>query len=95
MQPLIQDIFSHIIGSSPYFPERFCDFSCMRFLFKTKQKMLSRVNSFWSEIYKNAKNGSECFKLIWSGTFAICSPPTFVALIQDWKQGQDKLLYPT
>ena len=36
MQPLIQDIFSQIIDSSHYFPERFCDFSCMRFPFKTK-----------------------------------------------------------
>ena len=42
MQPLIQDIFPQIIDSSPYFPERFCDFSCMRFPFKTK----SHINSF-------------------------------------------------
>ena len=54
MQPLILDIFSQIIDSSPYFPERFRDFFCMRFPFKTKQKlfMLSHVNSFWSEIYE-------------------------------------------
>ena len=52
MQPLIQDIFYQIIDSSPYLPERFCDFSCMRFPFKKNQKVLSHVNSFWSEIYK-------------------------------------------
>ena len=46
MQPLLQDIFSQFIASSPYFPKRFCDFSCMRFSFKTKQKVLSDVNSF-------------------------------------------------
>ena len=55
MQPLIQDIFSQIIDSSYYFPTRFCDFSCMKFPFKTKQKVLSYVNSFWSEIYKKCK----------------------------------------
>ena len=59
MQPLIQDIFSQIIDSSPYFPERLCDFSCMRFPFKTKQKVLSHVNSFCSEIYK------KCQKWFW------------------------------
>ena len=37
----MQDIFSQIIDYSPYFPERFCDFFCMRFPFKRKQ------NSFW------------------------------------------------
>ena len=40
---------------------------------KTKQKVLSHVNSFWSDIYTKAKNDSEYLKLIWSGTFAICS----------------------
>jgi hypothetical protein len=35
MQPLIQGIFSQI-DSSPYFPESFCDISCMRFFYKTK-----------------------------------------------------------
>ena len=55
MQPLLQDIFSQLIASSPYFPERFCDFSCIRFPFKTKQKVLSHVNSFWSEIYKKCQ----------------------------------------
>ena len=29
--------------------------SCMRFPFKTKQKVLSHVNSFWSEIYKKCQ----------------------------------------
>ena len=33
MQPLMQDIFSQIIDSSPYFPERLCDFSSVRFPF--------------------------------------------------------------
>ena len=59
MQPLIQDILSQIIDSSPCCPERFRDFSCMRFPFKTKQKVLSHVNSFWSEIYK------KCQKWFW------------------------------
>jgi hypothetical protein len=52
MQLLIQDIFSKIIDSSLDFPERFCDISCMNFPFKTKQKVLSHVNIFLSEIYK-------------------------------------------
>ena len=56
MQSLIQDIFSQIIDSSAYFPEKFCDLSCMRFPFKTKQKMLYHVNSFWSEIYKKCQS---------------------------------------
>ena len=47
MHPLIQDIFSQIIDSSPSFPKRFCDFSCMRLPFKSK--MLSYVYSFGSE----------------------------------------------
>ena len=35
---------------------RFWNFSCMRFPFKkTKQKVLSHVNSFWSEIYKKCQ----------------------------------------
>ena len=55
MQPLIQDILSQIIDSSPCCPERFRDFSCMRFPFKTKQKVLSHVNSFWSDIYKKCQ----------------------------------------
>ena len=55
MQPLIQDIFSQVIDSSPFFPVRFCDFSCMRLPFKTKQKVLSLVNSFWPEIYKKCQ----------------------------------------
>jgi hypothetical protein len=55
MQPLIQDILSQIIDSSPCCPERFRDFSCMRFPFKTKQKVLSHVNSFWSYIYKKCQ----------------------------------------
>ena len=59
MQSLIQDILSQIIDSSPCCPERFRDFSCMRFPFKTKQKVLSHVNSFWSEIYK------KCQKWFW------------------------------
>ena len=73
MQPLIQDILSQIIDSSPCCPERFCDFSCMRFPFKTKQKVLSHEIVFGHIFTRNAKNGSECLKLIWSGTFAICS----------------------
>ena len=52
MQPLIQDIFSKINDSSLDFPERFCDISCMKFPFKAKQKVLSHVNIFLSEIYK-------------------------------------------
>ena len=36
MQLLIQDILSKIIDSSLYFPDRFCDFSCMRIPFKIK-----------------------------------------------------------
>ena len=59
MQPLIQDIFSQIIDSFPYFPERFCDFSCMRFPFKTKS-----VISCKQFLVRNAKNGSEYLKLI-------------------------------
>ena len=58
----MQDIFSQIIDSSPYFPERFCDFSCKKFPFKTKQKVLSYV--FGQKFARNAKNGSECLKLI-------------------------------
>ena len=73
MQPLIQDISSEIIDSSPCCPERFHDFSGMKFPFKTKQKVLSHVNSFGQIFTRNAKNGFECLKLIWSGTFAICS----------------------
>ena len=73
MQLLIQDIFSQIIDSSPQLPERLRDFSCRKFPFKTKLKVLSHVNSFWSEIYKKCQKWSECLKLIWSGTFAICS----------------------
>ena len=52
------DILSQIIDSSPCFPERFGDFSCMKFPFKTKQKVLSHV-SFWSDIYK------KCQKWFW------------------------------
>jgi hypothetical protein len=55
MQPLIQDILSQIIDSSPCCPERFRDFSCMRFPFKTKQKVLSHLNSFGSDIYKKCQ----------------------------------------
>ena len=55
IQPLIQDISSQIIDSSPCFSERFRDFSCMKFPFKTKQKVLSHVNSFWSDIYKKCQ----------------------------------------
>ena len=55
MKPLMQDIISQIIDSSSNFPESFCDLSCMRFPFKTKQKVSSHVNSFWSEIYKKCK----------------------------------------
>ena len=71
MQPLIEDIFSQIIDTSSYFPEKFYDFSCMRFLFKTK-KVFSHVDSFCQEFTRNAKNGSECLKLIGSGTFTFC-----------------------
>ena len=59
MQKLIQDIFSQIIDSCCYFPERFCDFSCNKLLFKTKYKVLSHVNRFWSEVYK------KCQKWFW------------------------------
>ena len=30
MHPLIQDILSQIIDSSPFFPEKLCDFSCKK-----------------------------------------------------------------
>ena len=58
MQPLIHPILSQIIDSSPCCPERFRDFSCMRFPFRTKQKVLSHVNSFWSDIYKKRQKPS-------------------------------------
>ena len=64
MQPLIQDILSQIIDSSPGCPERFHDFSCIKFPFKTKQEVLSHVNSFGQKFTINAKNGPECLKLI-------------------------------
>ena len=38
IQPLIQDILSQIIDSSPGFPERFRDSSCMKFPFKQNKK---------------------------------------------------------
>ena len=64
MQPLVQDIFSQIIDSTPCFPERFCDFSCMRFPFKTKQKVLSHVISFVQKFTRNAQNNFKSLKLI-------------------------------
>ena len=59
MQPLIQDIFSQIIDSSPYFPEGFDLISLARDSPSNKQKqnVLSRVNSFWSEIYEKCPKG--------------------------------------
>ena len=47
--------FISIIDSSSGCPERFRDFSCIKFPFKTKQKVLSHVNSFWSDIYKKCQ----------------------------------------
>ena len=38
IQPLIHDIFSQIIDSSPCFPERFRDLSCMNSPSKQNQK---------------------------------------------------------
>ena len=64
MQPLIQDIFSQIIDSSAYLPERLYDFSCMKIPFKTKQKVLFHVNNFGQKFTRNAKNSSKCLKLI-------------------------------
>ena len=43
MQPFIQEISSQIIDSSPYFPERFCDFSCMRIPDETKSAISCRL----------------------------------------------------
>ena len=77
MQPLIQPILSQIIDSCFYFPERFCDFSCWKYpqelqlLHLKTSYHLNRV--FGQKFTRNAKNGFECLKLIWSGTFAICS----------------------
>ena len=40
----------------------------------TKSPLLAvKVVAFDPKFTRNAKNSSECFKLIWSGTFAICS----------------------
>ena len=75
MQPLTQPIFSKIIDSCFYFPERFSDFSCWKYpqelqlLHLKTSYHLNRV--FGQKFTRNAKNGFECLKLIWSGTFAI------------------------
>jgi hypothetical protein len=75
MQPLIQSILSQIIDFCFYFPERLSDFSNWNFLqelqllhLKTKQKVFSH---YGQQFTRNAKNGFDCWKLIWSGTFAI------------------------
>ena len=75
MQPLIQEIFSQIIDSSPYLPERFCDISCRKFPFKKKSYLMELV--FVQKFTINAKKISERLKCIWSGTFAICSMQPF------------------
>ena len=62
IQLLIHKIFSQIIDSGLHFPERFFDFSCKKFLFKTKQKLLSHVNSFWSEVYKKCQKWFRMFE---------------------------------
>ena len=81
MQPLIQDIFSQIIDSSPYFPKRFCDFSCMRFPFKTKQNVLSHANIFRSEIDKKCQNWFWMFEAYLEWNFCNFEHTTFVDLI--------------
>ena len=51
---------------------------------ETKQKVFSLVNIIFGQKFtRNAKNGFECLKLIWSGTFAI------------FDLYQDRPLYPT
>ena len=39
----------------------------------SKQKVLSHEIYFGQKFTRNVKNGSECLKLIWNGTFAIYS----------------------
>ena len=71
MQSLIQDIFSQIIDSSPYFPERLYDFSCMRS--PSKQNVLSHVNSFWSENYTKCQKWFWIFEAYLKWNFCNCS----------------------
>ena len=77
MQPLIQPILSQIIDSCFYYPERFSGFSCWKFpqeLQLLHLKTSSHLNRVFCQIFtRNAKNGFECLKLFWSGTFAIFS----------------------
>ena len=75
MQPLIRPILSQIIDSCFYFPERFRDFSCWKY--PQELQLLHLKTSyhlnwvFGQKFTRNAKNGFECLKLVWSGTFAI------------------------
>ena len=75
MQPLIQSILSQIIDFCFYLPERLSDSLTKIFPqelqllhLKTKQKVFSH---YGQQFTRNAKNGFDCLKLIWSGTFAI------------------------
>ena len=71
----MQPILSQIIDPCFYFPERFGDFSCWKYpqelqlLHLKTSYHLNRV--FGQKFTRNAKNGFECLKLIWSGTFEI------------------------
>ena len=75
MQPLIQSILSQIIDFCFYLSERLSDSLTKIFPqelqllhLKTKQKVFSH---YGQQFTRNAKNGFDCLKLIWSGTFAI------------------------
>ena len=74
MQPLIQPISSQIIDSCFYFPERFRDFSSWKFPQEMQLLHLKTIyhlnRVFGQKFTRNAKNGFECLKLIWGGTFA-------------------------
>ena len=75
MQLLIQSILSQIIDFCLYLSERLSDFlneifpqELQLLHLKTKQKVFSH---YGQQFTKNAKNGFDCLKPIWSGTFAI------------------------
>ena len=56
MQPSVQHIFSQIIDSCIYFPERFCDFSCKSFKEKKSKIVVSFLVRGLQEIPKMILN---------------------------------------
>ena len=54
MQPLVQDILSQIIDSSPCCPERFHDFSCVKFITSLseflKRGQIKRIRALYTKL---------------------------------------------